>query len=367
MTSPKRQHFIPQSYLKNFATKEGDKSFVEAMNVHNGEIKYPFSIKDICVSKNIYTIPKVPDSDKYALENYYATNVDNIYPDVYRLLTNDQIEAISNNDREKILSTALSLYFRTSKFLNLRNAELDKVFSFIDNVNFKDEEHIRSIYFGDRNYSFNKSQVDQVKEDITVNNKIDFIVGHFKQWQDFVRHKYHSQITVCRVTDEIPLITCDNPVSIYNHRYFTPDIFDPNNSIQLPLDRHYFLWISPNSQQTERNIIYRGVRDKWFAFTSNHTTQTNATDWIIGNENTIAEHLKQQKKHNEIIPENIEALDNIKIKSIMLTEYVEILQKHGMHSEIAIARFKDMQQNPIFQEDPMFQKMEIEMRESGLA
>ena len=58
MSKPKHQHFIPKSYLKNFAVAEGNKYFVEAkLSSENSSKENLISIRDICVDKNIYTLP----------------------------------------------------------------------------------------------------------------------------------------------------------------------------------------------------------------------------------------------------------------------------------------------------------------------
>ena len=369
MAGPKRQHFIPKSYLRNFAVSpdNDDKAFVEVMNVKTGEIIFPFSISNVCVSKNIYTIPNAKEGDKYALENYYAQNVDGVYPEVYRMLIDpDKIE-LTEAEREKILSTTLSLYFRTSKFLDAKNKELEGAYEYMDRAQekFGDEEGELNMYVGDRNYHFKMSSLEETKQQMKMDYKMDFIIGHFQNWQNFVRHKYNSQITVLKVTNEFPLITSDNPVDIYNHKKTSLDIFDPNVSIQLPLDREHFLWISPNTQNSERNIIYRGVRDKWFAFTSNKSAEASATEWIIGNENTLAAHLEQHKTYTVDNPDGEEIIDSIETRKNLLAEFVEIAQKNGMSSDVSINKFKELQQNKYLQEDPMFVEMGKQMKEKG--
>jgi len=371
MAGPQHQHFIPRSYLRNFAISPNgdDKAFVEVMNVKTGKIIFPFSISNLCVSKNIYTIPNAKEGDKFALENYYAQNVDGVYPEVYRILTDPNKIELTEDERQKILSTTLSLYFRTSKFLDSKNKELDEAYDFMDRSQkkFGNSNEEIEMFVGGRIYKFRMSELGHVKQQMKVDFKMDFIIGHFRNWQDFVRHKYHSQITVLKVTKEFPLITSDNPVEIYNHKYETSNIFDPNNSIQLPLDEEHFLWISPNSQQTERNIIYRGARDKWFAFTSNANVQTNATDWIIGKENTLAAHLQQHKAYTVDSPEGVEALDSIKTRMKALVEFVETAQKNGMGSDASIKKFQEIQQIPFFDKDPMFLEMKKQMKEKGFA
>jgi len=49
MSNPIRQHYIPRSYLKNFATKKDKKIFlVDAYNLEADSLNKNISTKDIC-------------------------------------------------------------------------------------------------------------------------------------------------------------------------------------------------------------------------------------------------------------------------------------------------------------------------------
>lgn len=136
MNSPKRQHFIPRSYLRLLSECADGKYFVDTMLRREDKEITRLSITDVCVQKNIYTIPSEAVGDKYALEKYYAEKVDSIYPEVHEILTNDQIRAINPDDKRKILNSVLSLYFRTHRFLNFKIlvTRLEKMASRFSNV-----------------------------------------------------------------------------------------------------------------------------------------------------------------------------------------------------------------------------------------
>lgn len=365
MAGPKHQHFIPKSYLKNFSNIEGDKAFVETMNVQTNEIKSKISINDICVSKNIYTLPDVKGEGKYALERYYGENVDGVYPDVYKLLTDDTIIEISSDDRHKILSTALSLYFRTDKFLNRNIDSIKNTLNEISNIDFKQNPQVPVVVNG-KEYVVEEQTMYAVLNQIKIDTKLAYLIGHLEDWENFVEHKYQSQISVYRVSEEIPLITCDNPVDIYNPTNSSADIFDPANSIQLPLDQYHYLWISPNTEPSKRNIIYRGMRDKWFALTSNSTMQHNATNFIISKASSLQQHLNQQSAHNTETPENLEAAESIKFRNEQLMEFVAVVSSKGLRSRDAIEKFKELRDDGRFKEDQQFQQFNKMMSDKGL-
>ena len=58
-------------------------------------------------------------------------------------------------------------------------------------------------------------------------NKIDFIVRHLQEWQAPLKYKSQAGIMVLDVEDEVPLVTCDNPVDIYKIGAARVNVFDP--------------------------------------------------------------------------------------------------------------------------------------------
>ena len=67
MNKPERQHFIPQSYLKNFSKQIKEKKYVDILNLGSREI-ITTTTKKICVKTGLYTMPKA--EDPYYLEKY---------------------------------------------------------------------------------------------------------------------------------------------------------------------------------------------------------------------------------------------------------------------------------------------------------
>jgi hypothetical protein len=358
MSTPKRQHFIPKSYLRNFADINGEKEFVEVLNVNTGKLIYPFSLSNVCVSKNLYTLPHVDNENKYLVEHYYAEHVDGVYPDVYRLLTDTDVLHITEEQRIRILNVCLSLYFRNAKFLDEKNEELNSCINRLKQFEDNSDEAKLSMQFGGRNYEFKKNEIEKVKETVVVNNRVDFILSHLEDWQNFVRFKNNSQITVNKIVGEVKLITSDNPVRISSPRTENFNLFNPNNCIQLPLDQNHLLWISPNDKQVERDQIYRGVRDKWFSITSNHSMQCDASEWIIGKKGCVSKYLEEDKKYNTFDPENVEALDDIKLLATEMNKLLELAKASGgMTSELALQRISELKDFSAFAKDPQFQTM----------
>jgi hypothetical protein len=356
MSKPRRQHFHPKSFLKPFADQQDDKYFVEIGNVNTGEIKYPISIADICISKNLYTLPDVDENKKYAVEKFYAEQIDSVYPEVYQLLTDPKVERITEEQRLKILNTTLSLYFRNARFLNAKNQEVDELIERMANKEFGSDDAKMFMRYGGRHYNFTRKEIPNVKEKLKLNNRLDFINQHLQDWQDYVRMKTHSQIAVSKIVGEVKLITSDNPVRAYNRQGDTDDIFNPANAIQLPIDQEHLLWISPNGEEWDRDMIYRQVRDKWFAISSNHSVAKYASDWVISSKNGISSFFKEMQQYDKFTPENEVALENIKTLATELDNLLKFMEENGgPYSSASKQRLRELKENPAFANDPQFQ------------
>lgn len=82
MNDPVHQHYIPQSYLRNFAEQDRKLAFVDTiMRGHDQKIKR-LPTKAICAEKNIYTFNANDPGDPYALEKFYAKEVDALFPEI---------------------------------------------------------------------------------------------------------------------------------------------------------------------------------------------------------------------------------------------------------------------------------------------
>jgi len=361
----KHQHFIPRSFLRNFAEGDEGKHFVDIYSKTSGKLKSPISIADVCVNKNIYTIPEPKEGDKYYLEKFYAKHVDSVYPEVYELLTNDKITTVTGEQRLKIINCCLSLYFRTPKFLNAYNDLTDEV---IDNLasHADKESGIIKAKVLDESLEFHISEIEDVKRQLRVKNKKIFISTHLQAWQEYVKHKLNSGIAVYQLEDDIDLITSDNPVNIHPIHGGNFTLFDPDNIISLALDRRHFLTIMPTSVGEDYHEIHRGYRNKWFALTTNSETAENAENWLIGYPGTINRHLQDQIHHNQITSENLQAVEDHKLMLSEMNELMEIInQVGGIYHQRVANKVREMRKLSIFENDRNFDNIIEELAKHG--
>nr|MCS3814774.1 hypothetical protein [Mucilaginibacter sp. X4EP1] len=324
------------------------------------------SIKDICVNKNLYTLPNKTGDEKYALENYYADEIDKVYPEVYDWLVNPQVVKITPEQRMKIVMTTMSLFFRTPKFLNSNQRTINALLNYAIN-NAQDKDGNIKFKFREYNLDFNIKDIEEVRNNLKIDNKSKFLQGHLKDWHDFVSFKLKSAISVYKIYEETELITSDNPVIMHSVENNPFDLFDPTNIISLPLDNKHYLTIFPNTEEVMLDTIHRTDRDKWFALTTNIQVEKNCEDWILGKPNSVIAHLADQIKYNEENAENLQAVADIKQRGEDGMELLAVMQEFGfVHIKVA-EKVKEMLKQKIHRDDLEIQKIAKRLNQFGFA
>ncbi len=365
MSNPRHQHFIPKSYLKNFALSENNKFFVEAKLKNDLEPKSKLiSIRDICVDKNIYTIPINDIKDKYAIEKYYANEIDCVYPEIYKLLIDEKVENITEDQRRKIILTTMSLFFRTPKFLKLNEARIDKILDDAskENISIDGIVKVRTKTY---QLEFHIDLLEEVKNDFHVVNKVHFLNKHIGDLHDFVEFKMNAGISVMKVVGEIDLITSDNPVEMHSTTKNRFHPFDPTNIIRLPLDSRHYLIIYPNTEEIIKEYIFRSERDSYFVLTSNYNSEKNSEDWILGKPGSIGAHVKDQKKYFSETPDNLKMMSVFEEMTKDLKDLGEKIDQYGITHEITLNKIKELIQKPIHQHNKNLKENYEELRKKG--
>ncbi|WP_316819242.1 DUF4238 domain-containing protein [Pedobacter nyackensis] len=366
MSKPKRHHYIPKSYLKNFALNQDSKFFVEAKLTHEGKIKPELiSTVDMCVGKNLYTIPNVEGDDKYAIERYYAKEIDEIYPDIYELLVNNEISELTEDQRRKVILTTMSLFFRTPKFLNLNAKYLDEILEYAvanhmdsnGEVKFKNDTY---------DLNFHISSIAEIREELAIQNKLDFLTNHMNDLHDFVEYKMQAGMMVVNITSDIDLITSDNPVIMRSHVGNEFNLFDPTNIIHIPIDNKHYLMIAPNTEGALRDQVFRAVHcDVMFALTTNLQVEQNAESWIFGKPGTVLAHIKDQAQYGEFTPENLNHVSEMEAKSKNLKKLGEMLDNFGITDQRSISFLEKLLKDPLHRDDPNLLDTHRELRKLG--
>lgn len=125
MSTIKNQHYIPQSYLRNFSVKRKDEHYVHVRYL--GEKFHEVNIQRICAKNYFYTIPDIEALDRNQIENYYSHKIDSLYPEIQRVVCNDSITVINDDQRRMLINGVINLYFRTPKFLTYCESHINEL------------------------------------------------------------------------------------------------------------------------------------------------------------------------------------------------------------------------------------------------
>jgi uncharacterized protein DUF4238 len=373
MNKPIKQHYIPRSYLKNFSEKRKKEYFINACQKEkNSKIINP-NIKNVCAKGNLYTIPINDESKKYAIEYFYGEKVDSVYPGVYKILTDEKVKFIDFNTRLKIVNTALSLYFRTPKFLNEQNRLIEKMIRDLANMT---EGNTVSYEFLGETISFQKDEIESIVKEKKERNRILFLSEHLRAYEKLVQLKLMDGICVYKLNDESEFITSDNPLIMrpfmdptdlnFDYSILNEDInpFNVKNMIHLSLDNKHILTIMPRMEEAIVNTIQRLEVRKIDGLMYNSDIEKYADEWILGTKEGIEEHYKDQKIYNEKTPENLGMFEDYKEMVLELSILTELMERHGIRHEKVLSRIEEMKSNPKVMADPNFMKIVNEIEKT---
>ncbi|MCM4153544.1 DUF4238 domain-containing protein [Arenibacter sp. N53] len=345
MSKPIKQHYIPISYLKNFSECKGKgKCYTDVYILKDEVLRSNIPIKTICYQKNLYTLKSKNDEKRFALELFYANNIDAEFPKIYKLLIDKKTTVISKEEKLHILNVCLSLYFRTPKKLNHNNDFTDAIFDRIKLYADKNEI-VKTKMFGDKE-EYHISELEGIKAETKEKAKINFQITHLKQWMEFVKYKYECTIKVVEIQDEdASLITSDNPVIIReSHTTQFNGLFNPNNIITMPLDRKHYLEIQPNTLSNNEYEIHRYKHDRDYVVSANAITEGNAENLLIGYNKTLKCHFELQKEYEGSYGNK--SIDKATYIAQSLALLLKLINEKGMDSKETMVQLKLIYHHP---------------------
>lgn len=353
MSEPINQHYIPRSYLKNFAEckkkKKEVKCYVDVYYIKENLIRQQINTKTICYKKHLYTLQTKDDSKKYDLESYYANNVDAEFQKIYKLLIDPKKKILTKEEKLKVLYVCLSFYFRTPIHLNHINAFTDQHFDRLK-LYANEKGIVKTKMFGGK--KIHVDELDKLREKEKEKSKSKFHIDHMSKWMEFVQHKYECTINVIEIQDkDAYLITSDNPVIIRERRSNQfRGLFNPNNVITMPLDPKHFLEIHPNTVANDEYEIQRLTHDRDYVFTTNAMTEQNAENLLIGKSQTVDYHFKLQDEYENHVNSQ-KFIDKAKYKVESLQAFHKIVKEKGIRSKEAVKHLKKMHSHKHFKND----------------
>lgn len=126
----KRQHYVPRTYLKHFSKLNGDKYIINALpRLENKEKKiFESNIENVCLKKHIYTLPGNTAEEKMLLEKFYSEEFESKYDEIHSVLVDPNKKTITKDERDLIISTVVTMFYRTTWWLNQHNDLIKRLF-----------------------------------------------------------------------------------------------------------------------------------------------------------------------------------------------------------------------------------------------
>jgi hypothetical protein len=314
-TLVKRQHFVPRTYLKHFGENNGDEYFVHALPEKATEKDSIFrtNIKNVALEKHLYTLPGETIAQKMAIEKFYSDELEQHYDSIYQILTDPTKNEVTSEQRELIISTVVTMYYRTTKWVNIsrnfKSTILERAFMLC--------EQTGKNYFTYENekISIKGRELKEFTAEWNKKRQPGMIITQLETALNLIKiRRQNDGISVVKIEDEnLELVTSDNPVIASNNNPERIMPFDPTNILKLPLDSKHILMLMPESLKGLENRIFRrnSVRpiSEFDKLTSNHSQMQNSERFMFGSQSALKSYLDTKEESERPIKEGESTAD----------------------------------------------------------
>jgi hypothetical protein len=296
-----RQHYVPRTYLKNFATKNNEGkyilSFINAGELEKGNIKSA-SIDDLCVAKNIYTLDGKTSEQRMMIEEFYSDAYEKGYDSIYSKLVDERITEITDEDRRLIIGMTISLFYRNRSWSNFITNMFDDIFKRA--IEMCDYSGHNSFIFEGKEINIDGKSAKQLSAEHWAREKSIAIIKLVQSTIQLLRLRLNSDgIHVSKIKNPNDnLLTSDRPVIVMD-----PDgghIFpmNPRNFLLLPLDSKHMLALLPGCHSDYLREINRSDDGYIGTFANNLQQYKSATLHLFGKEDHLKSYSETVKRIN---------------------------------------------------------------------
>lgn len=312
----KRQHFVPRTYLKHFASAKGQEYRISVLpcSVESPDKIFETNIKNIAVERDLYTLPGETIDQKMAVEKFYSNEFEQHYNKLYNILVDPEIRKISLEERELIISTVVTMYYRTTKWVSASRDLMSRIFDQVfyqcqqtgmDYFTFEGEK----ISIAGRTYEeFTKAYNDEKQPGMIITQleaALKLISLRLK----------NDAIMVIKLDEDDEFITSDNPVIATNYSEKKMMPFDPENTLKLPLDSKHTLLLIPEGIPGQENLIFRKTSKDAVSIMNklvgNYQQMNNSEKFLLGTKTALKSYLKTKKETEGPINTEDEKLESM--------------------------------------------------------
>ena len=298
MTLVKKQHYVPQSYLRNFGFKKNKKSkdiWYTHVKFPEGEI-HATNLENLCNERFLYDVENFDLPEKQIIEKFYAEHIDAYFPAITRFCEDGNQQELSPQMREILVTCCLSLVFRHPNFIN-------------NNPDFNDHDIIVEKGGKKINYS-----------------KIKRVSAHLENFKKLVDLRINDGIGVSFCDLKTQFITNDNPVLITNFGLTIESHFDPSNMLYLPLSPKICITFTPSNDPDLKGSFQKNLMSRDQVYLINQRIEDQSERTLIGTKNGLEnffkekgfyldeknknEYLARTKRHLKIVQETLDYSSN---------------------------------------------------------
>lgn len=309
----KRQHFVPRVYLKYFSTERGGEYFINALSKTTPTADKIFqpNIQNIALEKDLYTLPGDTVEERQLIENFYSDNFEAHYDRIYNILTDPQKTSVTDDERHLILSTVITMFYRTSKWINTHNDFMRRVIH--DMFGLAKQAGTDYFMFEDEKISIANKTEEQLFNELKLENRPSQVMTQLQVAMRLIEvRSQRDGISIIKLNDgaDNEFITSDNPVSYYRVGVNEIMPFDPMNVLSLPLDSKHILMLMPYADKETKNLIFRRTDSAMMSYTQKLTANfqqwRNGEKFIFGNDSALREYLaRKEETERPLTPEEL--------------------------------------------------------------
>jgi hypothetical protein len=283
-----RQHFVPQTYLKNFAHERKNGQFYLYFKnpnlLGNGGTGCNNTI-NLCVEGGLYDLPgELTDEERTIVDRFYNDAYETGWTSVYEKLVNENVTVITPEDRRLIIGMVSSLYFRNRSwnvFLNQVKADIiERGYRLATELGSDSFEMLGEVVI------IKGRSIELIKKEYLERDKPGIILSGVRATINLLRRRIDSDgIEVMKIVNPNEhFLTSDNPVTVRDpdNQHIIPS--NPSNFLSLPIDHKHTLLLIPERPTQDLDKIYRSKATDLSIFAWNVQTFGEADRFLMGSE-----------------------------------------------------------------------------------
>lgn len=296
----KRQHFVPRTYLNKFSRQSGEDYYIWAVKKTEPKAENIFetNIINVCAETHLYTLPGDTVREKMIIEKFYSSQIEAHYDTFYKLLTDPNKTEVTPEERDLIITTVVTMFYRTTKWINQHNELMRRVYTqAFENCKQmgKDSFKMEGV-----SISIAGKTLDQFVNENKIENKPAQVMTQLDVAFKLIElRKANDGIFVVKLNEnDCEFITSDNPVLIQNTKGRVMP-FDPTNTMKIPLDKKHMLLLMPYANEADKKYLVRHNVKGDSCYTKKLTSTTEQFEsserFILGEKSSLLGYLKTKE------------------------------------------------------------------------